>query len=188
MRVFLDTCVLVSAIATDVLLTLADRTIFQPIWSDAVLTELRDVLGRSGALHPEQIEYRVETMRRAFPRATVTGFEREIERMTCHAKDRHVLAAAVQGNCTVLVTFNTRDFPESSTAQHGIVVRHPDVFLLDCFAKDGRETARAMEQLIGMRRNPPLSYTVLADRLERAGLQGFAAAIKDLDERSRETD
>jgi len=33
-----------------------------------------------------------------------------VDSMTCHDKDRHVLAAAVKGRCEVLVTFNVSDF------------------------------------------------------------------------------
>jgi predicted nucleic acid-binding protein len=70
-------------------------------------------------------------MRRAFPDAEVRGYENLVERMTCDSKDRHVLAAAVRSGAAVLVTFNTDDFPGTSTAAYDITVVHPDDFLLD---------------------------------------------------------
>jgi hypothetical protein len=64
-------------------------------------------------------------MRRAFPDAEVRGYENLVETMTCDPKDRHVLAAAVRSDAAVLVTFNTDDFPDTSTAAYGITVLFP---------------------------------------------------------------
>ena len=61
----------------------------------------------------------------------VRGFEPLIDSMTCHSKDRHVLAAAVHADAGAIVTFNVRDLPNKSLAPYSIEVIHPDNFLLD---------------------------------------------------------
>lgn len=54
-------------------------------------------------------------------------------RTSCDKKDRHVLAAADYSPAQTLVTFNLKDFPDSSTIPLGIEIKHPDDFLLDVF-------------------------------------------------------
>lgn len=54
-------------------------------------------------------------------------------RTSCDKKDRHVLAAADYSPAQTLVTFNLKDFPDSSTVPLGIEIKHPDDFLLDVF-------------------------------------------------------
>lgn len=45
--------------------------------------------------------------------------------------DRHVLAAAIVSNTSVIVTYNIKDFPEKEINKYGIEVQHPDDFLLN---------------------------------------------------------
>ncbi len=74
-----------------------------------------------------------QAMRAAFEEALVDGSE--IERlesaMTNHAKDRHVLAAAVAADSELIVTFNLGDFPPAACEPVGVEAIHPDDFLLD---------------------------------------------------------
>jgi hypothetical protein len=44
------------------------------------------------------------------------------------ADDRHVLAAAIHGGATIIVTMNLRDFPAAMLATHGMTALHPDTF------------------------------------------------------------
>lgn len=61
----------------------------------------------------------------------MTGHRSLIDGLTCHPKDRYVLAAAVRANAGAIITFNTTDFPDRSVEQYAIEVIHPDTFLLD---------------------------------------------------------
>jgi predicted nucleic acid-binding protein len=127
---FLDTCTLYGAYLCDSLLRLAEVGAYRPLWSADVLDELERALVARG-LPQGAVKYRIGEMRRAFPDADVRGYESLVETMTCDPKDRHVLAAAVRSDAAVLVTFNTDDFPDTSTAAYDITVVHPDDFLLD---------------------------------------------------------
>lgn len=111
------------------LLWLAEAGLFEVLWSDAILDEVERNLPRVG-ISSEQAARRVATMRHAFGAAAmVDDFEQLISDMTCDAKDRHVLAAAVRGGANTLVTFNQKDFPPESTDPYSIDVVHPDLFL-----------------------------------------------------------
>jgi predicted nucleic acid-binding protein len=127
---FLDTCSLFGAYLCDTLLRLADAGAYRPLWSAGVLDELQRNLVRRG-LAQDAVDRRISEMRRSFPDAEVHGYESLVEAMTCDAKDRHVLAAAVRSDAEVLVTFNVTDFPEASVKPYDIEVVSPDDFLLD---------------------------------------------------------
>lgn len=110
---FFDTNVLYGALLNDFILELADRSLFRPLWSKDVLFELAKNLVKHGE-DPVLVEKRVGTMERYFADAMVTGYDGLVPTMTNDEKDRHVLAAAVRGGAEVLVTFNTKDFPQDS--------------------------------------------------------------------------
>ncbi len=44
--------------------------------------------------------------------------------------DLHVLAAAIHSQCSVIVTYNLKDFPKKMLAQYNIEAQHPDEFIL----------------------------------------------------------
>ncbi|GGO89681.1 hypothetical protein GCM10011584_19720 [Nocardioides phosphati] len=100
-----DTNVLFGFHLNDVILGLAERGLFRPLWSERILDELSKNLTEHG-IPDASVKRRVDAMRHAFPDATVSGFDDLIGTMTNDPKDRHVLAAGIRANCEVLVTFN----------------------------------------------------------------------------------
>lgn len=94
--------------------------------------------------------------------------------MTCDQKDRHVLAAAVQSRCEVLVTFNVKDFPPRSTEPHRVAVVTPDEFLLDQLDLHPPMVERALVGQVTEAGRPPLSMGQLLGKLARAGVPDFA--------------
>jgi predicted nucleic acid-binding protein len=113
----LDTCVLYPAYLRDSLLRLASAGLYRPLWSSGILEELRRNLLEAG-LPDQAVERLFANMATAFEDAEITGYEDLIAEMTCHEKDRHVLAAAVRGNAGALVTFNLSDFPPASVKRY----------------------------------------------------------------------
>jgi hypothetical protein len=72
----------------------------------------------------------------AFPSASVhRSYKRIVANMPeeVHAKDRHVVAAAIRCNCELIVTYNKKDFPLSALSELGIAVQGPSSFLIGLY-------------------------------------------------------
>jgi predicted nucleic acid-binding protein len=173
-----DTNVLYGALLNDCVLSLAELGLFRPLWSAEILLELRRNLLAENE-RPSLVEKRVATMEEFFPDAMVRGHESLIDEMTNHPKDRHVLAAAVRGGAEVLVTFNLKDFPESSTAPYDIEVVHPDKFLLDQLDLYPGATIRALQEVVSNYDSPAMTMDDYLLALARSGVPKFADEVRD---------
>lgn len=151
----LDACTLIPIRLTTVLLWLAEAGLFEVLWSDQILEEVERNLPKVG-VGSEKAARRIAMMRHAFGAAAlVDDFDDLVPQMTCDPKDRHVLAAAVRGAATTLLTFNQKDFPPASTEQHGIEVLHPDSFLVRVLSEQPYEVVAVLDRNIADRRKPP---------------------------------
>ncbi|MFB2554542.1 PIN domain-containing protein [Herbiconiux liangxiaofengii] len=173
---FFDTNALYGSWLNDLLLRLADRGAFRPLWSSDVMEELRRNLVKNGVV-PDFVDKRLATMVTYFPDAMVSGYDDLVDGMTCDHKDRHVLAAAVRANAEVLVTFNTKDFPPGSVAPFDIEVVHPDDFLLDQLDLFPGLVATVLKELIAVYENPKITMDQLLQSLSRAGVPKFAGDV-----------
>jgi predicted nucleic acid-binding protein len=174
---FLDTCALYGAYLCDTLLRLAEAGTYRPLWSDGVLDELERNLIERG-LPKDAVTHRISAMRRSFPDAEVRGYEPLVAVMTCDEKDRHVLAAAVRGSARVLVTFNTRDFQDSSVAPYYLTVISADDFLLDQLDLYPGPVLAALREQAASYRSPAMVVEDLLGRLAAAGVTRFAAEVR----------
>jgi hypothetical protein len=101
----LDTCVLVPSRARDVLLEVASRGAYRPLWSSEILAELDRTLrllqAKRGTAPEETDAYLARLfwqMETAFPDALVTDWESLVETIQLpDLDDRHVVAAARAG-------------------------------------------------------------------------------------------
>ena len=174
--VFLDTNAIYGAAMSDMLLALAERSTYRPLWSVGVLEELFDVLCRAG-ISPEAVNRRIGAMRDAFPDAEVTGCEQLIPQMTCDAGGRHVLAAAVRGGAAVIVSFNLKHFPEAALEPYQIDLLHPDDFLLNQLDLYPSLVVRAVAEVPQTYENPPISEKQAREILAEAPEKDFVAAL-----------
>lgn len=153
-RVLIDACALLPYQLCDLLLRLGETDIYQPLWSDQILEEVRRNLVTSLGRTEQQAFRRVGQMRTAFPNATVSGYKALVPVMTNDPKDRHVLAAAIHGQAALIVTANLKDFPAEALAPYGIEAVHPDEFLLDQLDLYPRQTIQCLQEQRAAYRSP----------------------------------
>lgn len=130
MRVLLDACVLVPTFLRRVLIGAADAGVFTPLWSLRILDEWARAATRDGWEH--EAAPAIADLEARFPGALVTHDPAIEDRLSLpDPDDIHVLAAAIAGEADELLTLNVKDFPNRTLARDGIVLRHPDEFLLE---------------------------------------------------------
>ena len=173
-----DTCSIFPQTLRDVLLRAAEAELYRLRWSDAILDELARNLREERGLTEEQARHLLTEMRRSFPEAAVTGYERLAESMTNHPGDRHVLAAAVYASAQVIITDNLRDFPDDALAPFDIEAQTPDEFLVSLFDRHPDEMARIILALNAARRKPPEPLAATLNRLAKSAPR-FVALLRE---------
>ncbi|WP_308258177.1 PIN domain-containing protein [Saccharothrix obliqua] len=174
---YLDACVLIPYRLADLLLRLAEANTYRPLWSDEVLGEVERNLPRVGHRTPESARKFVDTIRRVFPDALVTGYESLTPMMTNDPKDRHVLAAAAYGGAAVIVTANIDDFPTAALSPYDLDAVHPDDFLLDQFDLYPDRTVECINDQISAYNKPEVTPEEFLDRLAKV-VPDFAAEVR----------
>jgi len=111
-----DACVLYPAPLRDFLLHLAATDLFRARWSEWIHAEwMRNLLAHRPDLSRERLQRTRQLMDQSVPDCLVTGYEGLIDSLNLpDSNDRHVLAAAIRCQASVIVTFNPPDYPQFS--------------------------------------------------------------------------
>ena len=167
-----DACVLYPAPLRDFLMWLALSGCFRAKWSAEIHGEWkRNLLKNRPDLTAEQLDRTSSLMDQALPDACVTGYENLIGGLSLpDVDDRHVLAAAIRCNASVIVTFNTKDFPREALDSFGIEAQHPDEFVCNLFGLDSAAVIAAAQRQRKQLRMPPMEVVSYLDLLLRLGL------------------
>ena len=113
--------------------------------------------------------------------AIVIGYEPLIVTITLpDPDDRHVLAAAIHGGATTIVTANVKDFPATALVPHDIIALPPDDFLRGLLADDPQPVLAALAADRASLRNPPMTTDTYLAALDRAGLAETCAILRTL--------
>lgn len=176
----LDADVLFPMLLRDTLLRVAAAVCFRVHWSPRILEEMtRNLVGDYG-MDPTRAEALRAVMEEAFPEANAKGWEEIEPEMRNHPKDRHVVAAAVAIEATVIVTSNIPDF---SNLPHGIIALSPDEFLMEIFARNQTEVLEALKMQAAGYRRPTLTIGELIERLALTSPRFAEQALKALNSR-----
>jgi hypothetical protein len=152
---------------------------FRAKWSLEIHNEWkRNLLKNRPDLTAEQLDRTSELMDQALPDACVSGYEELIEGLTLpDVDDRHVLAAAIRCNASVIVTFNQKDFPCAALAPFGIEAQHPDEFVDNLFGLDLAAVVAAAQRQRKQLKLPPIDVGTYLDLLVRQGLVKSSKAL-----------
>lgn len=128
----LDACVLANFSLCDTLLRLAESPrLYEPKWSAEIIEEtVRTLEWKLGWPHSLTEHFKSELLVH-FGDAWVSAYEPLLPQLENDPKDRHVLAAAVYGRASIIVTFNLRHFRPEHLEPWGVRALHPQSFLLE---------------------------------------------------------
>lgn len=179
--VLYDACVLYGNEVRDLLIRIAIAGLVRAHWTDEILDEaFGNLVVNRPDLSPERLTVTRERMNTALPGALVSGYESLTEALKLpDPDDRHVLAAAIAAGAVVIVTSNLDDFPAETLQPFGVEAKTPDDFVLDQISLDEGRVRDCVHQIARGRTRPPKTYEAVLNALERAGLVGSAAALRD---------
>jgi predicted nucleic acid-binding protein len=171
LSVVLDANVLYPFLVRDILLSFADAGLYRPLWTDRINEEWSSHLIEKLPEKEAQIKATVRVMNGAFPEALVRQYEDLIEMLQLpDLDDRHVLAAAIHGGASVIVTENLKDFPSVILEQYGLDALTADEFVLNVLERDPVDAMKALRRMRLRYANPPYDPEQLLQAIQRCGL------------------
>ena len=177
MKIVLDACVLYPSVLREILIGVAARGGFQPIWSARILGEWQRAavkLGDAGALVASG---EIARLRSRWPGAEIPADPSIEERLWLpDPADTHVLATAICAQAERIVTLNLKDFPARALLVEGMRAQSPDDFLMELWlclpdtVVEAVQAARETTQNVSGREQPlrPLLKRAKLPRLGKA--------------------
>ncbi|MDZ4788959.1 MAG: hypothetical protein SH807_08460 [Blastochloris sp.] len=90
-------------------------------------------------------------VRETFPEAEVSDYEKLLSALGNDLKDRHVLGAAIHGNCPLILTFNLKHFPAEALTPWNICASHPQDYLLILYEMEPQQITVCLGEIAGRR-------------------------------------
>ena len=179
MKVLLDTCVIYPTVMRQILLGVAKRGAYTPLWSARIIGEWQRAaaakLGPDGAA---QAEAEALWLRQDWPKAEVTyPPSLEARLWLPDPADTHVLAAAVAGHADVIVTLNVKDFPRNILAEESVSRADPDAFLLGLWQGNPEAMEHVAEAVLAEARRLSEGDWEMRALLKKARLPRLAKAL-----------
>lgn len=177
-----DACVLYPAPLRDFLMELAITGLFKARWTDQIHQEwIRNVLKNRSDLTLDKLTRTKQMMNACVLDCLVTGYEDIIETITLpDLDDRHVLAAAIQGEADIILTFNLNDFPISTTQNYGIAAQHPDDFVMSLIDLYPETICQVIEKHRSRLKRPPKTADEYLETLLTQGLSQSVQKMRQL--------
>ena len=170
--VIYDACVLFPAPLRDFLMRLALTDLYRARWTDMIHDELMgNVIKQRPDLKVEHLERTRALMNAHVRDCLITEFEYLIESIALPDKhDRHVVAAAIHCDASLIVTFNLKDFPPSQLDRYSLVAQHPDDFIVSLMNQHSEKVCEAAYHHRRSLKNPAKTIDEYLDTLLKQGL------------------
>ena len=175
----LDTNVLYPAGIRDILIQPAVHDLYRPKWTPDIFEEWLRIDSRLRTTHdPTKVKRTQQQLDSFFFNARINHYEHKIDGLHLpDSNDRHVLAAAIHGECDFIVTRNRRDFPDEVLDPYGIEALTPDEFLLTLFRENPDEFTDSVRAVLAKLKNPPYS---VEEYLHKRMQDGLVNTVKEL--------
>jgi len=176
----LDACVLYPPSLRDLLMHLAVAGAYMPRWTEEIHAEwIRNVLADNPDVTPTQLKRTRRLMNQTLPDSIVSGYEARIPALNLpDANDRHVLAAAIEAEAPLIVTFNLSDFPTAVLRTYGVRAVHPDRFLSGLSDDDRALFLQVVQSHRASLHNPPKDAAGYVQTLRINGLKELALRLE----------
>src|ERR1700742_4765110 len=117
-----DACVLYPFHLRNILIQCAFDGLVEARWTDDIHDEwMCDLAANTPELSIERLQRTRDRMKDVLPEANVRNYRPLIEDLKLpDLNDRHVLAAAIAGRASAIVTWNLKDFPIQDLSPYGV--------------------------------------------------------------------
>lgn len=174
-----DACVLYPFHPRNVLIQCAFDGLVEARWTDDIHDEwMRNLAANNPALPIERLEATRDRMKSVLPEADVANYRPLIADLTLpDPDDRHVLAAAIAGKASAIVTWNLKDFPAKHLLPYGVTSQSPDDLLTGLHAAfpDALISSVKRARLNLRKTTPPIEAFI--DALQQSGLKKFSSML-----------
>lgn len=160
-----DACVLIPASLRDTIFRMSITGMYDIRLTDDIIEEVRRNLVEKLTISEDKAQRLADTIKVKFKRRFVVPGRHLIEAMPINEKDRHVLAAAVCSEASIIITQNLKDFPIETLANYQVVAQSPDDFLISMLHFDEETTINVLAEQVSILRNPPMTVLELLDHL-----------------------
>ncbi|WP_085032997.1 PIN domain-containing protein [Ensifer aridi] len=175
-----DACVLYPFHLRNVLIQYAFDGLVEARRTDDIHDEwMRNLAANTPALPIERLEATRDRMKSVLPEADVTNYRPLVESLKLpDPDDRHVLAAAIAGKASVIVTWNLKDFPARDLLPYGVTSQSPDDFLSDLHAVFPDALISSVNSARRNLRKTTPSVEAFVAALQQSGLKTFSGMLR----------
>ncbi|MDW5317154.1 PIN domain-containing protein [Rhizobium sp. PL01] len=174
-----DACVLYPFHLRNVLIQCAFDGLVEARWTDDIHDEwMRNLVANTPGLPIERLAATRDRMKAVLPDADVADYLPLITNLKLpDPDDQHVLAAAIAGKASVIVTWNLKDFPARDMLSSGVTSQSPDDFLIALHAAFPDALISSVKSARRNLRTTTPSAEAFVDALQRGGLKKFSDAL-----------
>ena len=175
-----DACVLYPFHLRNVLIQCAFDGIVEARWTDDIHNEwIRNLAANTPALPIDRLIATRDRMTSVLPEANVSDYRPLIPDLKLpDPDDRHVLAAAIVGKASVIITWNLKDFPARDLLPYGVTSQSPDDFLIGLYAVFPDVLISSVKRARHNLRKTAPSVEAFIDALRQSGLKAFSEILR----------
>ncbi len=182
LAVIYDACILYPAPLRDFLMELALTDLVRARWTEDIQIEwMKNLSIKRPDLSLERLARTANLMNEYVRDALIKNYQYLIPELELpDSDDRHVLAAAIHSQSSVILTFNLKDFPSNILDRYNIIAQHPDRLIVNLFIAHPIEMMQVVSYCHDRLKNPPKTINEYLTTMEKQGLIQTVEMIRSL--------